>query len=227
MEKAERHKKINELSDELIFKIQCIAKVYGCFFADKKVVYDYVDEINKRRSLTIEAEKKHFMHLCGIKKYTRNLSRSSSLKGSVMFFDDAVKDDLKAEYVIFATIDEVNLKLSALENLEMLFKKDVRVCNTGGQFSKLRYDKAVRTNRILLALGLIKVNDVFITNSTLNLQASKSNARSIEKTCRVIGYSIKDLKTNEVIANETFPYVAKAKSKKKAENKRKKKNKSN
>ncbi|EAE1273805.1 hypothetical protein Y229_14775 [Listeria monocytogenes] len=63
-------------------------------------------------------------------------------------------------------------KLDALKMIEELINPHVRVCETG-RYLHLSFDRAVRSNKNLIALTFTSDQSRFIPNSLLNLKSSK------------------------------------------------------
>ena len=155
------------------------------------------------------------MHLCGIAAYCE--SANDLKKNAKAFFNDALDKKLTMDNIWCKDELLVSTKLNALKTMEQLLQKGVGVCGAGS-FELLKFDNAIRTGQIILAMTCI-ANDSGDKhpNSAIDLRTSKANTKVFESNCRVNSITTKDLRTNQIntVKFEHTPSSKKKKKKKK------------
>lgn len=215
-----------KFDESLRILLMNVAKKYENYFIKKEVTYIYRDKNNKRRMLVIRAQPQNFMHLCGIKCYGDGKGipmgecNSDTSKGASKFYNDCIEGKIKLNDIFYNQIQAVQIKLNALTAIDYLFSQGVCVCPSGN-FERLMFDNAIRTNNIVLAITLKSIGSTgSIPNSAIDLRKSKSNSKSFSETYRVTSIRIKDL-TDESVHEIKFELVSKKKKKKEKRKKRK------
>lgn len=137
-------------------------------FFDRQLVFQYL-KMGQNYSFSLHFAPRNFAHLCGV-KYTT---------GANNFVNDLMAHRLKQTNVIFdETPKQVLAKAEVITGLPNLLRPGVRV-SEHGSFLKLHFDKAIRTNRNILALTLINAGNTYlIPNSLINLRMSKEDANA-------------------------------------------------
>ncbi|WP_301359286.1 PBECR4 domain-containing protein [Enterococcus spodopteracolus] len=212
-----------KLDTSLRIALKEIAEKYNSYFVKKEITYVYRDKSNKRHELVIRAQPQNFMHLCGIQCYGDGRGfppgkfNSDSSKGAIKFYEDCLEGKIRLNDIFYEKIQAVQIKVNALKNMNLLFEKGVCICPSGN-FERLTFDKALRTQKIILAITLINTSSTgLIPNSAIDLRKSKSNSKSFSETFRVTSISIKDLIDNSIEEKE-FGLPPKKKKKKKKGN---------
>ncbi|WP_099974479.1 PBECR4 domain-containing protein [Lactobacillus terrae] len=155
-------------------------------FIGKRVIYEY-EYKNQTKILEVSMKKKHFLHLCGV-KYSR---------GAKNFARDLERGRLDPKDVIMSSSikNVVEAKIRCIDNLKYLISKGVRISDNGN-FTNLSFDKAIRSNKDLVALSLICTQrGDYIPNSLLNLTYTKSMASVLKNTKSVTSISVIDIET--------------------------------
>lgn len=216
---------MNELIESdtsLRIMLKDTAEKYNRYFVKKEITYVYRDKSNKRHELLIKAQPQNFMHLCGIQCYGDGRGfplgeyNSDSSKGAIKFYEDCLEGKIRLNEIFYKKFQAVQLKLNALITMDLLFEKGVCICPSGN-FERLTFDKALRTQKIILAITLKNTSSTgLIPNSAIDLRKSKSNSKSFLETYRVTSISIKDLIDNSIEEKEFGLPPKKKKKKKKA-----------
>ena len=118
------------------------------------------------------------MHLCGV-TYTNS---------SASHFYKALKNKkVSLKRIRMRHDGTTGQKLQVLELLEMLIAPGVRVCDNGS-FYNLRFDKAIRTGEMIVALTCVKANEQFVPQSLLSLatKTDKKLSKSLIESHEVI-----------------------------------------
>lgn len=131
------------------------------YFINHKVVYLYIKD-GELKHFVVSMVKANFMHLCGV----------NYKLGPKSFYDSLKKNQLKLNLITFREDGASRQKISALSMIEELINTNVRVCEQG-KYVHLSFDRAIRSNKNLIALALISAQAQFLPNSLLNLKSSK------------------------------------------------------
>ncbi|MBC2137438.1 hypothetical protein HCA93_14125 [Listeria innocua] len=131
------------------------------YFINHKVVYLYIKD-GQLKHFVVSMSKANFMHLCGV----------SYKHGPKSFYDGLKRNQLKLNLITFKEDGTSRQKISALSMIEELINTNVRVCEQG-RYLHLSFDRALRSNKNLVALTLISKQAQFLPNSLLNLKSSK------------------------------------------------------
>lgn len=118
--------------------IENAAKFFEEHFVNKELIYS-----SKEQSISIKFKRHQFMHLCGI----------TYLDGSNEFFNAALAKKLDIKKMKMKTDGSTQLKLSILRSINFLISDQIQLTNEG-IYLKLRFDKGLRTNKLLFALTL-------------------------------------------------------------------------
>lgn len=165
-----------------------VAKIYNDNINNVEITYTYIHEGNQKKKIKLAAKDSNFMHLCGISSYGEEMNS----KNAKNFFNDCIDEKLSVRNIWYSNIDKVDMKLRVLKNLELLLKKGVCVCGRG-EFEKLTFEGAIRSDRIILA---VTIKDGGIPNSIIDLRTNKANTETFKKKFRVIKIERYDKKNN-------------------------------
>lgn len=201
---------LNDLPIEQLKSLNQIAQVYDQLFVNKRIEYIYRDMNNKRKILIVQHDTKNFMHLCGINHYHPDID---GLKNSKNFFKHCLSECLSPSHIWYKDLGTVNLKLVALKSLNELITDKVLICESG-TFTHVKFDNALRTNKMILAVSYIhSTNDnaCLVPNSALSLSHSKGNSPAFTNGRRPTQIRITNISDGKTISNLKIPPRSKAK----------------
>lgn len=112
-------------------------------FIGKKVVYVYGDN-----ELVLNIQKADFPHMCGI----------MYKQGKKDFIKHVESNKLNLNLIYVKKDGTTELKLQVLNSLKYLLTSGVHICREDKSI-KLEYDLAVRTNKKILALALVRTRE--------------------------------------------------------------------
>ncbi|MBC1935919.1 hypothetical protein HCA69_06030 [Listeria grandensis] len=131
-------------------------------FVNKRVIYFYKEK-HEIKQFSIYMVKTNFMHLCGV-KYRG---------GAASFYHDIQNKTLRIDDIETKSDGTTTQKLQVLPLLHELLNKHVKVCSQG-HYLRLTYDKAIRSNKSILAITLKYAStDKYVPTSLLNLRNGK------------------------------------------------------
>lgn len=159
--------------------IRTAFSIYEEQFNNHSFTYTYVHRrTHKIENMTIQFSGKNFMHLCGVTY--KNSSASH-------FYSALRSRRVSLERIQIRHDGTTGQKLQVLELMEMLIAPGVRVCDNGS-FYNLRFDKAVRTGKMIIALTCVKANEQFVPQSLLSLSTNtdKKLSKSLIESHEVI-----------------------------------------
>lgn len=178
----------NYLSDLNFKKLLEGFKIYDTQLVDNKFTYSYEDSHHYHQEIVVYFQRSNFMHLCGVTyKYGANN------------FYRALKAHKISLHNVFTKSDgTTQQKLQVINNLSLLLTPNVRVTD-GGIFINLRFDKALRTNKDILALTCVKDNNNYAPQSLLALHmGNKSRAKVFMKNYQVLSLKKQNMITKQV-----------------------------
>ncbi|MED4722570.1 PBECR4 domain-containing protein [Bacillus atrophaeus] len=151
-------------------------------FVNKELHYVYKKD-NVYKEVVFKANKKGFMHLCGVDY----IDPKNSKKVSANHFYSLVKrKNISPSFLVPKTDGTTEQKLQVIENLKDILTPNVRVIDGKVTFYNMTFDKGLRSRRQIFALALIEENqysEVYAPLSLLNLKVSKAD--SLKKTYEV------------------------------------------
>lgn len=147
-------------------------------------------DTKKLHTLSLQFLPGNFMHLCGVQ-----------YKGKARdFYKDLKRSKIRLKDVKYNKRDGTSeLKINALPNLPLLFKKGMRVTD-GGQFLNMQFTNAIRTGKDILAIACIQNGSILAPLSLLNLNTSsmKNNTATFRKSHSVEKLEIRDIHTQSI-----------------------------
>lgn len=173
--------------------IRSAFSIYDQQFINHSFKYTYVNRrTHKIENMTIQFTGKNFMHLCGVTYENSSASH---------FYKALRNKKVSLKRIQTRQDGTTGQKLQVLELLEMLIAPGVRVCDNGS-FYNLRFDKAIRTGKIIVALTCIKANEQFVPQSLLSLSnnTNKNLSKSMIESHEVI--KLEKFKNNTIEAGK-------------------------
>lgn len=129
----------------------------------KNYEYTYLYRVgNEDKTLVVRFSKANFQHLTGLSYY----------RGPKKFYEDLADNRIDINNLNYDKNGFSRLKLSVIENLEMLIGDMARV-SEAGKFRHLSYDSLIRSNKAILAIACKGLKSFSIPISLLALRQEK------------------------------------------------------
>lgn len=188
---------LDEKIKEALAIISKAQKIYDSWLG-YEYTYIYKQKDGTFAELKFLPMKKNFLHLCGVtcKKGSRAIHANE-------FYNLLSKNRIHPSMISFKSDGTTELKLSAFRHMNMVLTCKMRVIGERLTMLRADYDMAIRSNKVLIVLGLAYENGSFRPKSLLDGKTLKSIPSGCEVHC-IYG---KNLRTKEISiydCNEEF-----------------------
>ena len=149
----------------------------------KNYEYTYLYRVgNEDKTLVVRFSKANFQHLTGLSYY----------RGPKKFYEDLADNRIDINNLNYDKNGFLRLKLSVIENLEMLIGDMARVSESG-KFRHLSYDSLIRSNKAILAIACKGLKSFSIPISLLALRQEKIH---------ITAYNVLEIKRQNLITKK-------------------------
>jgi len=179
---------LEEKIKEAIAIISKAQKVYDTWLG-YEFTYIYKKKDGSFEELNFLPMKKNFLHLCGV-----NCHKGSRPIKAKEFYNLLFNDRIHPSMISFKSDGTTELKLSAFEHIDLVLTCRMRVIGERLTMLRADYDKAIRSDKVLIVVGLAYDNGNYIPKSLLDGKTLRSLPTGREVHC-IYG---KNLSTKEI-----------------------------
>ncbi|MDR2833396.1 MAG: hypothetical protein LBV67_06755, partial [Streptococcaceae bacterium] len=183
------YKTLSSTEDILIFNKLSNALYVSVDYIDNKLLGKQIFIFTKSKEITMKISIKNIPHLYGL--YYGY--------GSRRFWSDLKKRRLDLKKLFIKKDGTTFQKISAMQSIQHLFENESRLIGSG-IYERMSFDSAIRTNKLILLIGLVySENGNFVPNTVLDIKRKK-----IDTGEDIIKIYTRDIKTGEISFLKNF-----------------------